>query len=49
MRIDATETNMTFRFITSKGQAVDTYVLFKPSAARGAARLGIPFEIVGER
>ena len=46
MRIDATETNLTFRFLTSKGRVVDTHVLFKPSAAVGAARLGVSFEVL---
>jgi tartrate-resistant acid phosphatase type 5 len=48
MRIDATETNLTFRFITSSGNVVDTHVLFKPSAARGAAKLGVSFEVIEE-
>lgn len=50
MRIDATETNLTFRFITSAGQPIDTHVLFKPSAAAGATRLGseVSFEIITE-
>jgi len=46
MRIDATETNLTFRFITASKQLVDTHVIFKPSAAAGAARLGVSFEVV---
>jgi hypothetical protein len=48
MRIDATETNMTFRFITSTGHPADTHVLFKPAAAIRAARLGVSFEVVAE-
>ena len=46
MRIDATETNVTFRFITSSGHLVDTHVLFKPSAATDANKLGVSFEVV---
>ena len=48
MRIDATETNMTFRFITASKQLVDTHVLFKRSAASAALRVGVSFEVVGE-
>ena len=46
MRIDGTETNLTFRFITAGGEVVDTHVLFKPSGAAGAERLGVSFEVV---
>ena len=46
MRIDATETNLTFRFFTATKYLVDTHVLLKPSAAAGAARLGVSFEVV---
>jgi len=45
MRIDATETNLTFRFITTNKHVVDTHVLFKRSAARNAAKLGVSFEV----
>jgi len=48
MRIDATETNMTFRFITSGGHPVDTHVLFKPSAVPRGTRLGVSFEVIDE-
>ena len=48
MRIDATETNLTFRFITSTKHLVDTHVIFKRSALAGAARLGVSFEVVNE-
>ena len=46
MRIDATETNLTFRFITVSRHVVDTPVLFKRSAAIDVSRLGISFEAV---
>ena len=48
MRIDATETNLTFRFITTAKHVADTHVLFKRSAAAGATRLGVSFEVVGD-
>ncbi len=48
VRIDATETNMTFRFITWTKYLADTHVMFKPSAAARANRLGVSYEVVGE-
>jgi len=48
MRIDATETNMTFRFITSSGHLVDTHVMLKPSAAFQGGRLGASYEVVDQ-
>ena len=48
MRIDATETNLTFRFITGAQHLVDTHVIFKRSAALRAARLGVSFEVLNE-
>jgi len=48
MRIDATETNLAFRFITAAKSTVDTHILFKASAASDASRLGVSFEVVDE-
>jgi hypothetical protein len=48
MRIDATETNLTFRFITVTKHVADTHVLFKPSAASIAPRLGVSFEVIND-
>jgi len=48
LRMDATETNLTFRFITSNNRVIDTHVLFKPTAAIGAGKLGVSWEVVGE-
>jgi hypothetical protein len=46
MRIDATESNLTCRFINTSKSVIDTHVLFKPSAATDASRLGVSFEVV---
>ena len=48
LRMDATETNLTLRFITSNNRVMDTHVLFKPSAAIGASKLSVSWEVVGE-
>ena len=46
MRIDATETNLTCRFINTSKSVIDTHILFKPSAVGEANRLGISVEVV---
>jgi hypothetical protein len=46
MRIDATETNLTFRFITWRQHVADTHVLCKPGASAVAERAGVSFEMV---
>lgn len=48
LRLDATPTNLTFRFITVRGRVVDTHVLVKPGAAAAMARSGVSFEVVRE-
>jgi hypothetical protein len=46
LRMDATETNLTCRFLTSNNHLVDTHVLFKRSAAVAASKLAVSWELV---
>jgi len=45
MRLDATETNMTFRFITWRNEIADLHVICQPSAATTFRRAGISSEV----
>ena len=48
MRLDATETNMTFRFITWRNEVADLHVICKPSAAPTFERARVSFEVAAE-
>ena len=48
MRLDATETNMTFRFITWRKEIADLHVIFKPGADANFRLAGISCEVAEE-
>lgn len=48
LRLDATETNLTFRFITVRQQVVDTHLLLKPAAAPRVAPLNVSYEVIAQ-
>lgn len=48
MRLDATETNLTCRFITWRQQVADTHLLCKPGASAVARRSRVSYEIAND-